>query len=59
MKKAKVNLDFVNDRMVFQGQTVMLQDMGIGHYGVYVRPKGMQAKSIEDCLIASESDEKE
>ena len=56
MKKAKVNLDFVNDRMEFLGQTVMLQDMGIGHYGVYIRPKGRHAKLIEDCLIASECD---
>ena len=50
MKKAKVCLDFVNDRMNFLGQTVMLQDMGIGHYGVYIRPKGEHARAIEDSL---------
>ena len=54
MKKAGVKLDFVNDRMIFLGQTVNLQDMGIGHYGVYIRPKGEVAMLLEECLLTVE-----
>ena len=59
MKKAKVCVDFVNYRMDILGQTVMFQDMGIGHYGVYIRPKGAHAKAIEGCLIATDGDGKD
>jgi len=52
MKRAGVSLDFVNDRMLFHGQSVTLQDLGVGHYGVYIRPKGPQAINLENSLIS-------
>ena len=52
MKKAGVTLDFVNDRMVFHNQQVVLQDLGVGHYGVYIRPKGTLALNLEHSLVA-------
>ena len=37
--------------MIFLGQTVNLQDMGIWHYGVYIRPKGEVAMLLEEYLL--------
>ena len=49
MKKAGVNLDFVNDRMLFQGSWVALEDLGVGHYGLNNRPRLDLVVLFEEC----------
>ena len=44
--------------MIFHGHCVTLQDLGVGHYGVFIRPRNRQTIDLENSIATEEETKK-